>query len=270
MRNVVHDSSFSALEANEIIGAVDDIAEAGWLMAALATLMFAPVPIQNCLCSGSVKRSNSSYQCTLENLSPALQKFPTLWRVLVSACLGQDTTHSLWGLKGRNALSVYINWRDSLFYSSGHDTSLHQMLPCWFPKNLRRLIQLFVQGPLGWQSMAGLAAEEAYLQRDVESLLNDPEYSEISAMSWEAAIQRQIEQELSPSVEETGLALEQQLHRGRALGAFNQLLGYRVQKLKSDGSDRGQSSILTRGQVNVQSDVQALLASLTQSEESLL
>lgn len=270
-RNMASNSGPSVSEANEVIGTVDDIAEAGWSMAALATLMFAPLPIQTCLSSGSVKRNCNAPQITMENLRPALQKFPTIWRVLVSACLGQDAAQNFWGLKGRNALSVYINWRESVFYSSGHDTSLQQMLPCWFPKNLRRLIQLFVQGPLGWQSMVGLPAEEAYLQGDIEFLLSDQEYSEISAMSWEAAIHKQIEQELYPSsAEETGLALEQHLHRGRALAGFNQLLGYRVQKLKSDVSDRGQSSASMRGQVNVQSDVQTLLSPLTQSEESLL
>lgn len=70
--------------------------------------------------------------------------------------------------------------------------------------------------------------------------------------------------------QETGLALEQHLHRGRALAAFNQLLGSRVQKLKSDGLDKGQPSALLRGQATVQSDVQALLSSLTLNEESVL
>ncbi|XP_021728108.1 uncharacterized protein LOC110695197 isoform X1 [Chenopodium quinoa] len=271
VRDVSSDSSLPVLEANEIISTVDDIAEAGWLMAALATLMFAPLPIQSCLSSGSVKRSSNSFQCTLENLRPALQKFPTLWRTLVASCLGHDTTQSFWGLKGRNALSAYIKWRDSVFYSSGHDTSLLLMLPCWFPTSLRRLIQLFVQGPLGWQSMTSLTAEEAYLQRDIEFLMNVQEYSEISAMSWEAAIQKQIEQELYPSsIEETGLALEQHLHRGRALAAFNQLLGSRVHQLKSGVVDRGQSNTSLRGQANVQSDVQTLLSPLTQDEESFL
>ncbi|GAB4847712.1 hypothetical protein Ancab_026774 [Ancistrocladus abbreviatus] len=150
------------------------------------------------------------------------------------------------------------------------DTSLVQMLPCWFPKAVRRLIQLFVQGPLGWQLMTDLPAGEAYLQRDIDFLVNDGEYSEISAMSWEAAIQKQIEQELyASSVEETGLGLAHHLHRGRALAAFNKLLDYRVQKLKSEISTRGQSSD-SRGQVSVQSDVQTLLGSLAPNEEPLL
>lgn len=106
VRDVVSDGSLPVLEANEIISTVDDIAEAGWLMAALATLMFAPLPIQSCLSSGSVKRSCNSFQCTLENLRPALQKFPTLWRTLVASCLGHDTTQSFWGLKGRNGKSL--------------------------------------------------------------------------------------------------------------------------------------------------------------------
>ncbi|XP_074295549.1 uncharacterized protein LOC141623336 [Silene latifolia] len=263
------ESSLPILDANAIISTVDGIAEAGWVMAALATLMYAPLPIQNCISSGSVKMNCSSSQCTFENLRPVLQKFPTLWRTLFSACFGQDTNQSVWGSKGRTALSVYINWRDSMFYSSGHDTSLLQMLPCWFPKRLRRLIQLFVQGPLGWQATA-VSGEDPYAQRDIEILLSNQEYSEISAISWETAIQKQIEQELYPPVEDTGVALEQHLHRGRAFAALNQLLGYRVQKLKSDGTDGSQSNALTRGQANIQSDVQTLLAPLTQNEEFLL
>ncbi|KAL9229664.1 hypothetical protein vseg_005107 [Gypsophila vaccaria] len=270
---LLHDgaeSNLPVMEANEIISTVDDIAEAGWVMAALATLMYAPLPIQNCISSGSVKRSCSSFQCTLENLRPALQKFPSLWRMLLTACFGQDANQSVWGSKGRTALSVYINWRDSMFFSSGHDTSLVQMLPCWFPKRLRRLIQLFVQGPLGWQTPTGVSGDDSYMQRDVEFLMHNQEYSEISAISWEAAIQKQIEQELYPPVEDTGVALEQHLHRGRAFAAFNQLLGFRVQRLKSDGAGGTQSDSSMRGQANVQSDVQTLLSPLTQNEEFLI
>lgn len=47
--------------------------------------------------------------------------------------------------------------------------------------------------------MTSLTADEAFLQRDIELLMNLQDYSEISAMSWEAAIQKQIEQELYPS-----------------------------------------------------------------------
>lgn len=56
------------------------------------------------------------------------------------------------------------------------------------------------------------------------------------------------------------------MHRGRALAAFNHLLAARVQKLKSEE----QVGASVQGQSNVQSDVQTLLAPLTQSEESLL
>lgn len=44
-----------------------------------------------------------------------------------------------------SALSDYLTWRDDIFFSSGRDTSLLQMLPCWFPKAVRRLIQLYAQ-----------------------------------------------------------------------------------------------------------------------------
>jgi hypothetical protein len=46
---------------------------------------------------------------------------------------------------GYSALSDYLKWRENIFFSAGHDTSLPQMLPCWFPKAVRRLIQLYVQ-----------------------------------------------------------------------------------------------------------------------------
>ncbi|KAL8160713.1 hypothetical protein V2J09_002250 [Rumex salicifolius] len=276
-RDIAPLSNLTVLQVNDLIHTVDDIAENGWLMAALGTLMFAPLPMENCLSSGTVKRrSSSSAQCTLENLRSALQRFPTLWRILVAACLGNNTTYDFRGPSvrtvGNSALSVYLNWRDNVFYSSDHDASLLQLLPCWFPKALRRLIQLFVQGPLGWQALANLPAGEAYLQRDIEVLINAGQYSDISAMSWEAAIQKQIEQELyASSVEETGLGIEHHLHRGRALAAFSHLLGYRVQKLKTERENGGLYVSSVRGQLNgIHVDMQKLMATVGQSEESLL
>ncbi|XP_027367445.1 uncharacterized protein LOC113873502 isoform X2 [Abrus precatorius] len=267
-RNVVSRSDLSVMELDEIIRTVDDIAEGGEEMAALATLMHAAVPIQNCLNSGGVNRhSNSSAQCTLENLRPTLQKFPTLWRTLVGACLGQDTM-SLVVPKAKTALSDYLSWRDDIFFSTGRDTSLLLMLPCWFPKPIRRLIQLYVQGPLGCQSFSGFPTGETLLHRDIDLFVNaDDVHAEISAISWEATIQRHIEEELySPLLEENGFGLEHHLHRGRALAAFNQILGHRVQNLKSEG----ESSTSAHGQTNIQSDVQILLSPLGQNEETLL
>lgn len=90
-------------EIDEIICTVDDIAEGGGEMGALATLMYAPAPIQRCISSGSINRhSSSSAQCTLENLRPTLQRFPTLWRKLLAACFGQDTTSNFLGPRVRN------------------------------------------------------------------------------------------------------------------------------------------------------------------------
>ena len=91
-------NNLGVLEMDEIIRTVDDIAEGGGELAALATLMYAPIPIQNCLSSGGVKRhSNSSSQCTLENLKPTLQCFPTLCRTFMLACFGQDKNYSFMG-----------------------------------------------------------------------------------------------------------------------------------------------------------------------------
>ncbi|KAJ0041339.1 hypothetical protein Pint_27017 [Pistacia integerrima] len=286
--NLISGNNLSVLEIDDIICTVDDIAEGGWEMAALATLMYAPAPIQSCLSSGGVnRRSSSSAQCTLENLRPALQQFPTLWRMLVAACFGHDTVCAFVGPKVKNALSDYLNWRDTIFFSSGSDTSLSQILPCWFPKAIRRLIQLFVQrydmsfslrqsldltklmlirGPVGWQALPDLPTESS-LYRDIEYFINAHGHAEVSAISWEATIQKHIEEELyDSSLQETGLGLEHHLHRGRALAAFNHLLGVRVEKLKSEG----RSSSSAQGQANVQSDVQTLLSPIQQGEESLL
>ncbi|ONI01941.1 hypothetical protein PRUPE_6G168600 [Prunus persica] len=259
--NLVPGSNLSVPEMDEIIRTVDDIAEGGGELAALATLMYASVPIQSCLSSGSVKRNSStSAQCTLENLRPTLQRFPTLWQAFVSACFGQDATSNFLGPKAKND---YLNWRDNIFFSSVRDTSLLQMLPCWFPKAVRRLIQLYAQGPLGWQSVSGLPVGEGLLHRDIDFVMNVDEDAEISAISLEATIQKHIEEELyNSALEENSLGLEHHLHRGRALAAFNHLLTVRVQKLKSEAQ--------THGQTNVQADVQTLLGPITESEKSLL
>ncbi|XAR73263.1 hypothetical protein NMG60_11007174 [Bertholletia excelsa] len=269
-RNLVPANNLSLLEVDDIICTVDDIAEGGGEMAALATLMYGPIPIQDCLSSGTVNRhSSSSAQCTLENLRPALQHFPTLWRTLVAACFGQDATCNIWGSRSKNVfgssdLLNYLMWRENIFFSTGRDTSLLQMLPCWYSKAVRRLIQLYVQGPLGWQSLAGLSMGELQLRDDFVN-------AEIDAMSWEAAIQKHVEEELyASSLEESGLGLEHHLHRGRALAAFNHLLSVRVQKLKLQDTHMGQPGTSISGQTNVQADVQTLLSPITQSEESLL
>lgn len=265
--NLVAGNSFSTMEIDDIIRTVDDIAEGAGEMAALATLMYAPIPIQDCLSSGSVNRLYSSVQCTLENLKPFLQRFPTLWRALTAACFGQDPTCSSIGPKpklfGYSDLLDYLNWRESVFFSSAHDTSLSQMLPCWFPKAVRRLIQLYVQGPLGWQSIADLPVDDPSLLRDIVP-------SNISPLSWEVAIQKHIEEELyDSSLKESRIGIEHHLHRGRPLAAFNQLLSNRVQKLKSEGSRR-QHGIPMQGQTNIQSDVQMLLSPISQSEKLFL
>lgn len=54
------------------------------------------------------------------------------------------------------------------------------------------------QGPLGCQSLCGLPTGEFPL-REVDFFANTDEHAEISAMSWEAAIQKHVEEELSSS-----------------------------------------------------------------------
>ncbi|KAI4310715.1 hypothetical protein MLD38_035669 [Melastoma candidum] len=262
-------NNLDAQMIKETMRTVDEIAEGGGELAALATLMYAHVPIQNCLSVGSVKRQSSAAQCTLENLQPILQHFTTLRRALVAACFGQETPYSLSGNKARSvygtsSLANYLVWREHIFFSSDRDTSLLQMLPCWFPKAVRNLVQLYIQGPLAWQSLTG---PEYTLRPDAQLLLSSNEFSHISPISWEATIQKRIGEKLySSSIKETGPGFEQYLNRGRSLAAFNHLLSVRVQKFKSEGD----SGALEPVQGNIQSDIQALLAPISHSEEDLI
>ena len=105
--NIVHNGSLGVQEVHEIICTVDDIAEGGGEMAALATLMYASSPIQQCLSSGSVKRHrSSSAQCTFENLRHGLQQFPTLWRAFVTASIELDGNSSSLGLNAKRGTSL--------------------------------------------------------------------------------------------------------------------------------------------------------------------
>ena len=79
-------------EIEDFIVTVDDMAMTGGEMMALSTLMYAPMQLEKCLCTGSVTRCDgSSWKCTLENLQPMLQQYPTLWRTLLAVCLTPNT-----------------------------------------------------------------------------------------------------------------------------------------------------------------------------------
>lgn len=280
-RNVTPGRNLGVPEMEGLIPTVDDMAEGGE-MAALATLMYAPLPLQKCLCTGSVSRHRrTSSQCTIENLRPALQNFTTLWRSLLAVCFGQDACSIPASPSAKNVnlavckygLFEYLNWREGLFASAGGDTSLLQMMPRWFPKGVRRLLQLSVQGPVAGHTLAGnmtvaeaIAGWRTTLGPDV--IGND----EDDVLSWEAALQKNIEEELyTSSFEEGEFGVEHHLHRGRALTAFKFLIGNRAQRLNSLGRTQdeqvGKSS---RGQTQISAEVQMLLSPFTQSEEKLL
>ncbi|KAL5227075.1 hypothetical protein ABZP36_015340 [Zizania latifolia] len=88
-QEMVRHSNLPAIEIDKILYTVDDMAEQIGEMSALATLMYASPPIQKSICSGSVNRNRGmSSQCTLENLGPCLQQFPTLCKTLLSTCFG--------------------------------------------------------------------------------------------------------------------------------------------------------------------------------------
>ena len=118
-------------------------------MAALATLVYAPAPPQQCL--GQVaagEGKGDSWQCDLEGLQDSLQwKYPTLWRALteaVEATGGGSRHRPSEGAEG-GVLAPYLRWREALFGSARGDTSLLEMLPKTQPKALRTLLRLSVQ-----------------------------------------------------------------------------------------------------------------------------
>ncbi|KAJ7523405.1 hypothetical protein O6H91_18G050100 [Diphasiastrum complanatum] len=237
-------------DMENFIPTIDDLAEAGGEIVALSTMMYAPVPVQKCLCTGSITRHvGPSCQCTLENLQPGLQRFPTLWRSLVASCFGHErwgnsSTYAIRDLASRTELAGYLQWRDSLFSSASGDTSLLSMLPQRVPKGVRRLLQIYIQGPIG-----GGQATDAIL--------------------WEAAISKSIEEELyAHSSEDVEFGVERHLRRGRALAAFNCLLGLRGQQVLTRGTGLHMKSL--HGQVYSSSEVQALLSPLTPEEEKML
>ncbi|EPS63423.1 hypothetical protein M569_11361, partial [Genlisea aurea] len=273
LHNLFHKNKHAIPVSDTIIQAVDDIAEVSGEMAALATLMFAPAHLQECLSSGSVNRQCASAQCTLENLRPAFQRFPTMWKTLFSACFPQNSGGSSLALtaKGYSEIWEYVTWRKVVFSSSARDyTSILHMIPFWFPRAVRRLIQLHVQGPICWH-IAELETDELSILRDIYYFINSSGHSEISALSWESAVQKHIEEELyASSLKEAEVGLEYHLLRGRALSAFSHLLSARVQNLKSNTQREGQLAAPLTGQSTVHMDVQTLLDSVSERERLLL
>jgi len=126
-KKTVSNSSLTAVEIDEMLYTVDDMAERIGEMSALATLMYASAPIQKSICTGSVNRSGSSSQCTLENLAPCLQQFPTLWKTLFSSCFGQDEYGCLnysAGNGNQPKTSHYIQIVEALLLRRKNDHSL--------------------------------------------------------------------------------------------------------------------------------------------------
>lgn len=270
-QKMVNNSNRTDIEIDEMLYTVDDMAERIGEMSALATLTYASAPIQKSICTGSVSRSRGlSSQCTLENLGPCLQQFPTLRKTLFSAYFGQDEYGCLncspSNVFGKSPISEYLRWRYSIFSSAGGDTSLLQMLPCWVPKSIRRLIQLFEQGPFGMQLLSDTpSSEDLFTHNVTDYIYNSTGYTEANALSLEASIQKCVEEELYSSLEEKDVRVEHHLHRGRALAAFRHLIFKRASQLKSASARQVISS-----QSNVQADVQLILAPLSQPERSVL
>lgn len=58
---------------------------------------------------------------------------------------------------------------------------------------------LLLQGPLGCRSLSGLPRGETLPVKDIEYLVNANENVEISAMTWETAIHKHVEEEFYAS-----------------------------------------------------------------------
>lgn len=244
-------------------------------LATLATLMYAPVRIEECLNADSMNNHGSSAKCTLEKLWPALQRFPTLGRSLRAACLGHDTSTYKFMPKrrvpGHSDLLDYLTWRETIFFSSDLDTSLLQMLPYWFPKSVRRLVQLYVQGPFGWLSLSDLSSKTLSQLSKYDHTTESEVQGTITALPWETIIQRHVEEELyASSLKVNGPGIEHHLHRGRALAAFSFFLSSRVENWKMRNTQMQETESLVDIHQIVQADANALLGPITQSEESLL
>ncbi|MCO5582951.1 hypothetical protein L7F22_036854 [Adiantum nelumboides] len=256
-------------DSNEFISTVDDMAMAGGEMMALCTLMYAPIALEKCLGTGSVnKYDGPSWQCTLENLRPGLQQYPTLWRALVAACFNPDTLCFATSVPTKAArrkpgLAGYLQWREQLYSSACGDTSILQMMPRWLPKGVQRLLQLSVQGPVGGgQEIAqgGLLPYHGLL-------------GEVDPVAWETALQKNIEGELyaSSKFEEKAMGVEHHLRRGRAMAAFNAFLATRLQNLNAQGSlIREHVGKFQKGQLHMSSELHALLSPLAVHEEKYL
>lgn len=59
---------------------------------------------------------------------------------------------------------------------------------------------IILQGPLGCQSFSAFPMGETLLHRDIDLFISPDLPAEISAISWEATIQRHIEEELHGSL----------------------------------------------------------------------
>ncbi|CAK9198622.1 unnamed protein product [Sphagnum troendelagicum] len=247
-----YDASFANARAilPDTVATVDDMAASGRPYMAMATLMYAPCPLQKCLIMGDVNRhSGQSSACSLASLQQELKSFPTLWLMLVTAVHGQDAWSFLGSSPETGSMrgwSSYLEWREGLHKSAARDTSLLQMLPDWLPKDVSMLLRLTIQGPIGGAQGALEHAREG---------------EEAGVLAFEAAIEASVEEEVyATSSKEAGLGIEHHLLRGRPLAAFNSLIVSRVDL----------SSVLPQSSKYVSSafESQAPLSSLTKSEEA--
>jgi hypothetical protein len=227
------------------------MARGGHELRALATLVHAPVPFEECLdtsgetvhlhtdlesspriagASGmkAVQPDPPSWYCNLTSLTQGLEAFPTLCKALEQACgVGsQPLLEHAPGFEGYweaasldPVLEPYLRWRHGLFTSAAKDASLLSMLPTSTAPAVRRIFHASVLGPETQSTGRQGGAEEERLTE------------------WEDAADGLVKRETAQQGEERarGFSVEHLLRQGRPLAAFDVVLALREDPAERQG-----------------------------------
>ncbi|GAQ85863.1 hypothetical protein KFL_002580120 [Klebsormidium nitens] len=229
---------------------LDEMAQDGHELRALATLVHAPVPLEDCL-DGSPKPARRpsdstnplseqlvdaarptqdlpSWYCRLGSLTRGLAAYPTLCSLLERACgVGDQPAleqapglEEFWAAASLDpVLEPYLRWRHGMLTSAARDASLLSMLLPSTAPAVRRVLHAAVLGP-GSLSTGALPSAE-------EDRLNE----------WEDAADALVAQELSRHEEDgpRGFQVQHLLRKGRPLAALECVLAYREEAAGQQG-----------------------------------
>lgn len=218
---------------------LSEMAQGGHELRALATLIHAPVPLEDCL-DGSPEPARRhgdplskglgdpprpaqdlpSWYCRLTSLTRGLAAYPTLCSLLERACGGGEQPaleqapglEDFWaGASLDPVLEPYLRRRHGLLTSAARDATLLSMLPPSTAPAVRELLRAAVLGPASLSTGTLPSAEEDRLNE------------------WEDATEALVEQELSQHEEAgpRGFQVQHLLRKGRPLAALECVLAHR-------------------------------------------